>query len=201
MTGIAGAGLDGSVAAVHPPGMTIRDRESLIRAVESGLRPKWLFFWGHRGPPDQAGCLSQWYPSPFEVEGDRYPTAEHWMMAGKARLFGDAEMLEQILTADSPAAAKAFGRKVRGFDPETWDAHKWDLVVEGNVHKFGQNEVMGGFLRGTGNRVLVEASPPDRIWGIGLGAKDEKARNPRLWNGQNLLGFALMEARERLFRG
>jgi len=175
----------------------MRNRAALIAAVAAGQRPKYLFFWGHTGGPDSKACLSQWYPAPFEVDGVRYATAEHWMMVGKARLFEPA-MIEPILAAPSPAAAKALGRTVAGFRPDVWDAHKVDIVVEGSVHKFAQNPVMGAFLAGTKQRVLVEAAPRDRIWGIGLGADNPKAQDPRTWRGHNHLGFALMEARARL---
>ena len=164
---------------------------------------KWLHFWGHRPHPDgrlSASCLSQWWPSPFEVEGVRYATAEHWMMAEKARLFGDAEAERAALTATSPAAAKKAGRLVRDFDETTWQEKRFEIVVAGSVHKFASDEGLRGFLLGTGNRVLVEASPVDRVWGIGLAADDPRALDPDRWRGLNLLGFALMEARERLSR-
>jgi ribA/ribD-fused uncharacterized protein len=178
--------------------------QSLQRAVEAGERFRYLLFWGHtaRGRTGSGGvgreCLSQWYPSAFEVDGQRYPTAEHFMMAGKARLFGDAEALEAILAARGPGAAKALGRGVRGFDEEAWVAHRFDLVVAGSVAKFSQAPALGAFLRATGTAVLVEASPRDRIWGIGLAASDPAAEDPRRWRGANLLGFALMETRRRI---
>ncbi len=87
---------------------------------------------------------------------------------------------------------------MRGFDEGTWTARRWDLVVEGNVAKFGQDPALAAYLLGTGSRVLVEASPRDRVWGIGLAAGDERAADPARWRGLNLLGFALMEARRRL---
>lgn len=160
-----------------------------------------FFFWGHQ--PSQDGtitksCFSQWWVAPFEVDGMTYRTAEHWMMAGKARLFKDAETLGIILAAKNPADAKKAGRLVQRFDAKIWDAHKFDIVVEGNWHKFRQNETLGGFLAGTENRVLVEASPRDTIWGIGMGDKHPNARNPEKWRGENLLGFALMEVRDKL---
>lgn len=177
------------------------DLEALQRAVASGETFEYVFFWGHTpkvlGKID-ASCLSQWYPAPFVVDGARYATAEHWMMAGKARLFGDDDALAAILDAPDPASAKALGRTVRGFDDARWNAHRFALVVEGNVHKFGQDAALRAFLLATGDRVLVEASPRDRIWGIGLGAANEDARDPRRWRGLNLLGFALMQARTRL---
>ncbi|QTE01231.1 Swarming motility protein YbiA [Streptomyces cyanogenus] len=174
---------------------------ALIREVRAGSRIKYLYFWGHRPRPDGRvgpSCLSQWWPAPFVVDGVEYATAEHWMMAGKARLFGDAEAERKVLAAGHPAEAKKAGRLVRGFDEETWERERFRLVVEGSLHKFAAHDDLGLFLLGTGNRVLVEASPVDRIWGIGLAADDEAATDPQRWRGQNLLGFALMEARERL---
>lgn len=87
---------------------------------------------------------------------------------------------------------------MRGFDQAVWERERSGIVVEGSVHKFGQDDRLRGYLLGTGDRVLVEASPMDRIWGIGLAADDERAQDPARWRGLNLLGFALMEARERL---
>ncbi|WP_251095148.1 NADAR family protein [Streptomyces sp. Caat 7-52] len=175
--------------------------EALISKVRAGDRIKYLYFWGHRPRPDGrvgASCLSQWWPSPFAVDGVRYATAEHWMMAGKARLFGDAEAERRVLAAEHPAEAKKAGRLVRDFDQETWERERFRIVVEGSVHKFAAHADLGRFLLDTGDRVLVEASPVDRIWGIGLSADDAAAAEPERWQGLNLLGFALMEARERL---
>ncbi|PJE95182.1 DUF1768 domain-containing protein [Streptomyces carminius] len=175
---------------------------------------KYLYFWGHsprRGAPVGPECLSQWWPAPFTVAGVAYATAEHWMMAAKARLFGDGAAEERVLAAAEPGAAKAAGRTVRGFDEGVWAGHRFGIVVEGNVHKFGQHPDLRAFLLATGDasraggrrggRVLVEASPLDRIWGIGLAADDERAADPAQWRGLNLLGFALMAARERLAAG
>lgn len=175
--------------------------DALIREVRAGSRIRYLHFWGHRPRPDGrvgASCLSQWWPAPFTVDGVEYATAEHWMMAGKARLFGDAEAERQVLAAEHPAAAKKAGRLVRDFDETVWERERYRLVVEGSVHKFAAHDDLGLFLLNTGDRVLVEASPLDRIWGIGLAANDEAASDPERWRGLNLLGFALMEARERL---
>lgn len=178
--------------------------ERLVAATESGERVRYLPFWGHRPLPDGrlgASCLSQWWPSPFTVDGVTYPSAEHWMMARKARLFGDAEAELAVLEARTPAAAKKAGRLVRDFDEDVWVRERFGLVVAGSVHKFGQDPELRAYLLATGDRVLVEASPVDRIWGIGLAKDDERAEDPRRWRGLNLLGFALMEARERLRAG
>ncbi|WP_432137949.1 MULTISPECIES: NADAR family protein [unclassified Streptomyces] len=179
----------------------IASREDLVRAVDAGERIRYLHFWGHRPRPDGSlgpSCLSQWWPSPFTVDGVTYDTAEHWMMAGKARLFGDPEAERRALAAEHPAQAKKAGRLVRGFDEQVWTRERFGIVVEGSVHKFSSDPALRAFLLGTGDRVLVEASPVDRVWGIGLAAQDEGASDPKRWRGPNLLGFALMAARERL---
>ncbi|MET9047812.1 MULTISPECIES: NADAR family protein [unclassified Streptomyces] len=180
---------------------SIDSRESLVRAVRAGARVKYLHFWGHRPRRDGqmgASCLSQWWPSPFTVDGVAYATAEHWMMASKARLFGDTGAEREVLQASSPALAKKVGRLVRGFDDATWARERFSIVVEGSVHKFSAHEELRAFLLATGDRVLVEASPVDRVWGIGIAADDERAADPERWRGPNLLGFALMAARARL---
>lgn len=164
----------------------------------------YLFFWGHRPERDGRigkGCLSQWWLSKFVHEGKIYESAEHWMMACKARLFGDLAMELQILKAESPAIAKKLGRKVARFDSAVWDAHKFEFVLQGNVLKFGQNQPLKNFLFSTGDKVMVEASPMDAIWGIGLSADAVGIENPANWRGENLLGFALMEARDILRKG
>ncbi|MEU5629039.1 NADAR family protein [Streptomyces tendae] len=182
----------------------IDSREALLARVRAGARIKYLCFWGHRPLPDGSigpSCLSQWWPSPFTVDGVEYATAEHWMMAGKARLFADAEAERRVLAAAHPAGAKKAGRLVRGFDEAVWERERFRIVVEGSVHKFASDPALRAFLLGTGGRVLVEASPVDRVWGIGLAADDEAAQDPERWRGPNLLGFALMAARERLRAG
>ncbi|MGW0611863.1 NADAR family protein [Streptomyces sp. NPDC002788] len=179
----------------------IASRDALIRAVRAGTKIKYLHFWGHRPRPDGRigpSCLSQWWPSPFTVDGVEYATAEHWMMTAKARLFQDAAAERAVLASGHPAEAKKAGRLVRGFDEAIWERERFRIVVEGSVHKFGAHPGLREFLLTTGDRVLVEASPVDRVWGIGLAADDEAAMDPQRWRGPNLLGFALMEARQRL---
>lgn len=175
------------------------DVAELTRRHAGGERLEFLFFWGHRTPG--RGYLSQWWPSPFTVGGVEYATAEHYMMAEKARLFGDAETAAAVVGATHPRRAKDLGRRVRDFDEGTWREHRVSIVTRGNEAKFAQNGELRDFLLGTGSRVLVEASPLDRIWGIGLAAEDEHAEFPSRWRGLNLLGFALMEARARLREG
>jgi len=177
---------------------------ALLRKMAEGWQPEFLFFWGHkpkRHPGPGKHVFSQWWPAAFKIDGGRYPTAEHYMMAEKARLFGDRDMLERIRRAADPAEAKKLGRKVRGFDAERWEAVAFQRVVSGNLAKFGQNPSLKAYLLATGDKVLVETSPLDKIWGIGLAAGDPHASNPAEWQGQNLLGFALMAVRAELPRG
>jgi ribA/ribD-fused uncharacterized protein len=172
--------------------------EDLRARFNAGERLKYVFFWGHQ--PAKSGvtatCFSQWYSAPFVVDGERYPTAEHFMMAEKAALFGDGETRAKVLLAASPGAAKALGREVRGFDEARWVENRFSIVVRANSAKFSQNPELGQFLQQTGSRVLVEASPVDRIWGIGLAQDDDKVNDPNAWLGLNLLGFALMHVRD-----
>jgi ribA/ribD-fused uncharacterized protein len=173
----------------------------LLATVEKKNRVKFLFFWGHQKSKTgeiTAACFSQWWAAPFVVEGVRYSTTEHWMMAQKALLFDNAEIYQQIIAARTPAEAKALGRQVRHFDEAVWNAHRTAIVVRGNLEKFRQHPDLQEFLLQTKDRILVEASPVDSIWGIGLAADNARAENPRQWNGLNLLGFALMEVRDRL---
>ncbi|MGG9964006.1 NADAR family protein [Ferruginibacter sp. SUN106] len=169
--------------------------------IETGFHPEYLFFWGHTqkatGVTDKS-CFSQWWPSPFIVDGITYPTAEHWMMAQKALLFDDNESFDLIIAANKPAIAKDLGRKVKNFDADKWNANAFKLVTTGNIHKFSQHGDLKKFLLNTGDKTLVEASPVDFIWGIGLSQEAPEASNPYKWKGANLLGFALMEVREDL---
>ena len=122
------------------------------------------------------------------------------MMAGKAKLFSDQEIREQILKCSDPKQIKALGRKVRRFDQKVWDKFKYAIVLNGNWCKFSQNRNLREFLLSTGDSVLAEASPYDAIWGIRLAASSPEAQSPMKWRGQNLLGFALMEVRDELRR-
>ena len=172
--------------------------DALRTATRRGESFDYLLFYGHKPRPDgrlSDACFSQWWPSPFELEGQVYPTAEHWMMASKARLFRDAEALEKILASDSPAKAKKLGRTVRGFDDARWKEARFELVTRGNVAKFSSGPELRAYLLGTGETILVEASPRDTIWGIGLSASSTSARDPAKWRGSNLLGFALVRTR------
>lgn len=171
----------------------------LTNKFDQGEILKFLFFWGHSNTlKEDVGkfCFSQWFELPFIIDGITYKTAEHWMMANKALLFNDSGIYQKIINAKSPGEAKELGRQVLGFDEQIWIANRYDIVVKGNVHKFNQHPPFADFLINTKDRILVEASPIDKIWGIGLSKDAEQIDNPYFWNGQNLLGFALMEVRD-----
>ncbi|KAF2843088.1 DUF1768-domain-containing protein, partial [Patellaria atrata CBS 101060] len=156
-----------------------------------------VFFWRNNGEPNS--FMSQWYESPFEFEGTRYRTAEEWMMVQKARLFGDEAVAQKMLSASTPKQHKALGRQVTPFDPDLWDKKKYAIVFQGTVLKFTLSEnaaALRSRLLETGGRELVEASPMDRIWGIGFGANNAE-KNRERW-GRNLLGKALEECRATL---
>lgn len=171
----------------------------LIEQYENGVLLKYLFFWGHTDRENKEvgkSVLSQWYESPFTVNKVTYKTAEHWMMAQKALLFGDKNNYDKIIDAESPKEAKKLGQEVINFDSEIWDKHKFEIVRAGSIHKFIQNKEMGEYLLCTGQSIIAEASPVDAIWGTGMAQDHKDIYNLYLWRGQNLLGFALMEARD-----
>lgn len=181
-----------------------RTIEELVGVWNTGVVPELICFWGHTElEPGVVGkeCLSQWVPSPFTDPATSltFKTAEHWMMAMKAALFNDQESFNRIMDCETPHEAKALGRKVKNFDEQLWTEESYKVVVQGNLLKFGQNKNMGQYLRLTGDRVLVEASPYDRIWGVGMRASDVTYHHPQDWKGMNKLGFALMEVRATLF--
>lgn len=160
-----------------------------------------LFFWGHQSSNNNEitkSCFSQWWPCRFLQDGIEYNSTEQWMMAEKARVFADQKILEQVLKSNDPKVIKELGRQIRFFDEHTWDTRKYDVVYQGNLLKFAQDESLKSFLLSTENKILVEASPYDKIWGIGMKQDEEGVRGPSNWKGQNLLGFALMEVRRTL---
>lgn len=144
------------------------------------------------------GPFSQWHACEFEVDGVKYNCAEQYMMAEKARVFGDDESLAKIMEATSPKVQKALGRKVKNFDPNLWTAACKDIVCRGNYAKFSQNPELLGKLFDTRGTTLVEASPYDKIWGIGLGPDNPDAKDRSKWKGTNWLGEVLTSVREKL---
>jgi len=154
-----------------------------------------VLFWKPPGP------FGQWTPSPFEIRGVTYNCAEQYMMAEKARLFEDTLTEARIMASGRPREQRKLGRRVAGFVAEQWEAERCRIVFEGNVAKFTQDLELKEALLATGERTLVEASPMDRIWGIGFAANAEEAHDPKQWNGLNLLGEVLMEVRDHVAAG
>ena len=154
-----------------------------------------LFFWNT--------IYSQWYTAPGLIteEGKTFTSAEQYMMYKKAELFNDKEAAEEILATDNPRTIKAIGRRVKNFDANKWSVVSYAIVVQGNFLKFTQNIGLQCTLRGHAHLQLVEASPVDTIWGIGLHASDDRVLDESQWKGQNLLGKAIMAARERILNG
>ena len=148
-----------------------------------------VLFWG--------GPFSQWYPHEMEIDGVKYNCCEQYMMAEKAKLFGDTESLEKIMATDDPRKQKAFGRLVKNFVPQMWDMISRDVVFRGNLAKFSDPELKK-FLMSFANEEIVEASPYDKLWGIGLGEDDPRALDKSQWQGLNWLGEAIMRVRETL---
>lgn len=174
--------------------------EAIKEVISKDPEVKFVYFWGEK--PGKNGvtetCLSQWYDVIFEVDGVKYHTAEQYMMAQKALLFKDEEVFGEIMAATNPRDYKKLGRKIKNFDPKAWDEKKYEIVVNGNKAKFGQNPELKEYLLSTGTAILAEASPYDKIWGIGLYPSNAAKGTVEDWRGQNLLGFALMEVRDFL---
>ncbi len=165
------------------------------RGTDPETGEKFVFFWGTASP------FSQWHPAPFVLDGIACATAEHWMMASKARIFGDEEALDLVLATADPGNAKRVGRKVRSFDEPVWRDVSADLVYAGNVAKVRAHPPILAALESTAGATLVEASPLDRVWGIGLGANHPDASIRTRWRGQNRLGVVLTALREDLRTG
>jgi ribA/ribD-fused uncharacterized protein len=158
-----------------------------------------LFISGHK--PNQPNAqLSNWFPLGFYEGATWYPTAEHYMMARKAELFGDNHVRGLILLATSPKEAKALGRKVKNFNEQTWIEHRESIMLDALRAKAANNPIVREFILNSGNTTIAEAAPWDRIWGIGLGPTDPAAMDPTKWKGLNLLGRAYMRLRDELRR-
>ena len=144
------------------------------------------------------GYCSQWYPSKFEYKGVTYTSAEQWMMAMKALCMKDYLSYTKIMNSTDPKYMKQVGRNMKNYDDKKWSEQRYDVVVFGNFLKFNQNIELREWLINTKDQLIVEASPIDKIWGIGLSVKDAYAG--KKWQGDNLLGKAIMEVREKLNR-
>lgn len=151
-----------------------------------------VYFWNADQPN---GVFSQWYPRKFTANGKEYPTAEHYMMSAKASLFKDHEMEEKIRKELDPEKVRDLGRQIKNFDGQIWNKHKFDLVCDGNRAKFSDPELRTVMLD-TGDRYMVEASPVDRIWGVGFVAEDAPGHLDE-W-GENLMGHVMMKVRSEI---
>ncbi len=163
---------------------------------------EFLFFWKPQkaGTPLTKACLCQWHKSSFIVDNRTYSNCEQFMMAQKAFLFDDIEIYHKVLQTSNPKECKELGRLVKNFNASRWDKEKYSIVFQGNFAKFSQNEELKNFLLSTNNKILVEASPYDKVWGAGLAEEDKSIKDPYHWQGKNLLGFALMDVRDELRR-
>ena len=154
-----------------------------------------VFFYSSSHP------FSNWYMCPFVHNGKQYNCSEQYMMYMKARMFKDIEVGEMIMDQEHPYKQKFLGRQVRGFVESTWNAKCKDIMVEGLVSKFMQDTYCLNTLLDTGDKIIVEASPTDKIWGIGLAEDDPRAQNPKQWQGKNWLGDVLMKVRNEIRYG
>jgi len=154
------------------------------------ITDKYIFFYG--------GVFSQWAGKSFILDGSLFGTAEQYMMYRKAKLFGDHESAKKIWSSGDPAKQKALGRKVKNFDKDKWEAIAKTVVYEANWAKFTQHKDLQKQLLDTDEKIIVEASPSDCIWGVGLWANDPKILDSKNWRGTNWLGEAIMEVRSVL---
>lgn len=152
-----------------------------------------------------SGPFSQWYKSKFIATNyndssieNKFVTAEQYMMFTKAIVFDDNETAQKILKTSSPKLVKDLGRQVNNYKEEIWSSIRFDVVVQGNIAKFSQDELLKKYLKSTEDKILVEAAPYDIIWGVGLSQTDNKILDNFNWLGQNLLGKALMKARDSI---
>lgn len=173
----------------------------LKQQYEGGARPGFLFFADIRAGSKETTnltILTQWFRSPFLVDNELYHHAAHWMMVQKARLFNDPVAAVELLKMSDNKKIHERGKQISGFDQKHWEDHRYNIVMRGNLHKFTQHPALRAYLSGTYPLVLAEANPDDKVWGIGLSEDAPGASDPHLWNGHNLLGFALMEVRDVL---
>lgn len=149
-------------------------------------------------PNEENGWLSNWYLSPFTVEGVMFSSMEQYMMYEKAVTFGDFDTAQKILIEKDVSKVKQYGRQVANYDDVVWNGIRQIIVYRGLLAKFLQNQELGKKLKETGGAVLAECAVHDKIWGIGLSMQDTNRFDMQKWNGQNLLGFALMQVREQI---
>ena len=149
---------------------------------------KYIFFWG--------GIFSQWYHSNFLINDIKYCCVEQYLMSEKAKIFHDYVMFKKIMDTENPKLHKKYGRQVKNYNDTEWEKIREDIAITGNYAKFSQNRKLYEYLISTENKILVEASPYDIIWGIGLKETDERCLDETKWRGTNLLGKVLMQVRK-----
>jgi hypothetical protein len=154
-----------------------------------------VFFWGAKD------VFSNWHAASFHYKGNTFSNVEQFMMYGKAKLFGDEASAEELLKTSDPKKCKAIGRGVEGFKESIWNAKCEAIVSIGCREKFLQNPDLLEHLLSTEGRVIVEASPYDKIWGIGLKDDHPDATNPNRWRGENRLGNVIIQVRDSLICG
>lgn len=154
------------------------------------IKSNYLLFWNSH--------FSNWYGCEFILRSRKFNCVEQYMMYMKAKTFNDIESAKAIMKSNSPKNQKHLGRKVSNFDPKKWDKVKEHIVYDGCLAKYIQNEDLKQDIIKTDNLVLVEASPYDKVWGIGMSENDPDATNPSKWRGENLLGKALMKVRDTI---
>ena len=154
------------------------------------ITENYVFFWD--------GIYSQWHQASMEIDGIKYNCCEQYMMHQKALLFSDYDTAERIMNSRSPRDQKQLGRQVQSFNKGIWDSACVRIVYKGNYAKFTQNEELKQELLATTDRILVEASPYDNIWGIGLGENEPGVEDPINWKGLNLLGWSITMVKKQL---
>lgn len=189
--------MDVTIAVIDDQALALGNRilAESKHSKSNSAKNNFIFFWHEHL---ENGHFSQWYPATFQVEGIRYFHNEQYMMAKKALLFGDTRTYNKIMKESEPAACKALGKSAANFNQQLWDACKEEIIYNANYAKFSQNPELKEALIATGDAIIAEASPYDKIWGIGLKATDPDSQDPTKWKGQNLLGKALMRVREEL---
>ena len=161
------------------------------------MNSDYLFFWGH-SPSNPYGCLSNWYPSRFIKDGETFENTEQYMMYRKAVLMGDTISAQKILAQPNPKKVKSLGRKVKPWDEQKWIQHREQIMYDGCLAKFSQNADPREILLSTIGKQCVEASPYDRVWGVGMRASSPGLNDPKNWKGLNLLGKALDKVKTTL---
>jgi ribA/ribD-fused uncharacterized protein len=156
--------------------------------IEQTLQTKThIYFWG--------SIFSNFHPIDFIHQNNKFANSEQAFMWRKAIFFKDFEIALKILNTTNPQEAKSLGRKVKYYDDIKWNQIREQIMYEVNIDKY-KDEKLQGILLSTKNLIIVESSPVDKIWGVGLSKEDPRILDEKNWNGLNLLGKVLMRVRE-----